>query len=454
MSCVTAGESLSLSEPRFPDLKVGAASVLSGYSDASPTARGCQGFRGELSPARQELCRRKAVPGRPGFQVNLRGSSSQCQGQIEVLLDGRWHTVDSRSWGQSPGHQWHPSVASPLCQKMKCREALLFGPVPSFSSPRNHITCHGTLGSFSRCNASDARQGEPLSLICLEPLKTTPAPTRPLPTTTPEPAAPPRLRLVPGPGGLRCAGVVEFYSGRLGGTVGYEDQDSTEALGDPHLRDFQPQVQSRLVGGSSVCAGSVEVRQGQGRQWEALCHSPWAKSMARWAEVCREQQCGPANSYQVLEAGEKDTRGLVCFGEKLSQCHQLQERRAHCKRVFLTWQDPNPAGLGTRTVMSIILALVLLAVLLVTCGPLIYKKLVKKFCIICSVSFHRDHGTTVRRSQVENPTAAHLENEYSQPPRNSQLSAYPALEGALRRVSAQPDNSSDSDYDLHGAQRL
>lgn len=45
--------------------------------------------------------------------------------------------------------------------------------------------------------------------------------------------------------------------------------------------------------------------------------------------------------------------------------------------------------------------------------------------IICSVSFHRDHGTTVRRSQVENPTAGHLENEYSQPPRSSQLSAYP-----------------------------
>lgn len=29
-----------------------------------------------------------------------------------------------------------------------------------------------------------------------------------------------------------------------------------------------------------------------------------------------------------------------------------------------------------------------------------------------------------------------------------------ALEGALRRVSAPPDNSSDSDYDLHGTQRL
>lgn len=465
----------------------------------------------------------------PEFPVNLQGSSSQCQGQIEVLFDGRWHTVDSRSWGQSPGRQRDPSVASRLCQKMKCREALLLGPVPSFRSPRNHITCHGMPGSFSHCNASHTRQAEPLSLICLEPLKTTPPPTRPLPTTTPEPPAPPRLRLVPGPGGLRCAGVVEFYSGRLGGTVGYEDQDSTEALGDricealqcgsflKHLpeaeaagtpapgarrplpirwraqnascasleqcfrrtqpwegvralalicSDFQPQVQSRLVGGSGVCAGSVEVRQGQGRQWEALCHSPSAKGAARWAEVCQEQQCGPVSSYRVLEASEKDTRGLVCFGEKLSQCHQLQERRAHCKRVFLTCQDPNPAGLGTGTVMSIILALVLLAVLLVMCGPLAYKKLVKKFRqkkqrqwigptgMNQSMSFHRDHGTTVRRSQVENPTAAQLENEYSQPPRNSQLSAYPALEGALHRVSAQPDNSSDSDYDLHGAQRL
>ena len=41
-----------------------------------------------------------------------------------------------------------------------------------------------------------------------------------------------------------------------------------------------------------------------------------------------------------------------------------------------------------------------------------------------SVSFHRNHTVTVR-SQVENATASHVENEYSQPPRNSQISAYP-----------------------------
>lgn len=41
-------------------------------------------------------------------------------------------------------------------------------------------------------------------------------------------------------------------------------------------------------------------------------------------------------------------------------------------------QNSSRAGLGTGTVMSIILALVLLAVLLVVCGPLAYKKVVKK----------------------------------------------------------------------------
>lgn len=98
--------------------------------------------------------------------------------------------------------------------------------------------------------------------------------------------------------------------------------------------DFQPKVQSRLVGGSGVCAGSVEVRHG--KQWGALCDGPTAKGSARWQEVCREQQCGDVSAYRVLETSEKTSRGLYCPQEKLSQCHQLQEKKAHCKRVFVT----------------------------------------------------------------------------------------------------------------------
>ncbi|KAM4845250.1 T-cell surface glycoprotein CD5 [Thomomys bottae] len=223
---------------------------------------------------------------------------------------------------------------------------------------------------------------------------------------------------------------------------------------------FQPKVQSRLVGGSSMCEGSVEVRQGA--RWAALCDSSAAKHRARWDELCQEQQCGRATSFHVLDTSGTSL-GLSCPYEKLSQCYKLQERKTHCKRVFVTCQDTNPAGLAAGTVASIILTLVLLAVLLVMCGPIAYKKLVKKFRqkkqrqwigptgMSQSMSFHRNHTV---RSQVENPTASHVDNEYSQPPRNSHLSTYPALEGALQRASAQPDNSSDSDYDLHMAQRL
>ncbi|XP_005598272.2 T-cell surface glycoprotein CD5 [Equus przewalskii] len=467
----------------------------------------------------------------PGFQVRLGASNSQCQGQLEVEVMGTWRTVHSQSWGRSWGRsriqsQFHwedLQQASKLCRKLLCEEALVLAHIPSFNKPNRQITCVGRLGSFSNC--SEANQREPLGLICSEPRKTTPRPTSPPPTTTPEPTAPPRVQLVAGPGGLRCAGMVEFYSGSLGGTIGYEAQDKIQGLGTricdalqcgsflKHLpevevattqdpgesrplpirweiqnascdslegcfrkvqprmggqalalvcSEFQPKVQSRLVGGSSLCEGSVEVRQG--KQWKALCDIPSPKGAVRWEEVCQEQQCGKVNSY-VHEAPEKTSQGFFCSQEKLSQCHQLQEKNSYCRRVFVSCQDPNPAGLAAGTVISIILALVLLAVLLVVCGPLVYKKLVKRFRqkkqrqwigptgMNQNMSFHRNHTATVR-SQVENRPASHVENEYSQPPRNSHISAYPALEGALHRVSTQPDNSSDSDYDLHGAQRL
>ncbi|XP_004770434.1 T-cell surface glycoprotein CD5 isoform X1 [Mustela nigripes] len=463
-----------------------------------------------------------------GNMVRLTGSNSPCQGQLEVLLGSTWHTVSRWSWNQGTNHREDNTQASEFCRSLACGKALILAHFPDFNNPQHPVTCYGRLGSFSNCSYSEARQRSSLGLICQEPPKTPPPPTSLPPTTTPEPTAPPRLQLVAGPGGLRCAGVVEFYYGSLGGAISYhkQDQDRTQDLKNRicaalhcgsflrHLpeaettrtqdpgeskalpirweiqnascasleqcfrkvppyeggqalalvcSDFQPKVQSRLVGGSSLCEGSVQVRQG--KQWEALCDVSWAKGTARWEEVCQEQQCGKVNSYRVLDAAEKTSHGLSCPQEKLSQCHQLQEKKTRCKRVFVTCQDPNPAGLGAGTVMSIVLALVLLAVLLVVCGPHAYRKLVKKFRqkkqrqwigptgMNQNMSFHRNHTATVR-SQAENTTVSHVENEYSQPPRNSQVSAYAALEGALRRVSTQPDNSSDSDYDLHGTQRL
>uniref|UniRef100_A0A1D5QVB9 SRCR domain-containing protein n=1 Tax=Macaca mulatta TaxID=9544 RepID=A0A1D5QVB9_MACMU len=445
------------------------------------------------------------------FQTRLTRSNSRCQGQLEVYIKYGWHMVCSQSW------------ASKVCQRLNCGVPLSLGPFLITDRHQSQITCYGTPGLLLQLQPQRKRY-----CLIAEPQTTTPPPTRPPPTTTPEPTG---KRILNPP--RHCAGVVEFYSGSLGGTISYEAQDKaqdktqvlenflcsslqcgsflkhlpeTEAATaqDPgELREhqplpiqwtirnssctslehcfrkikprnsgqvlallcsgFQPKVQSRLVGGSSICEGTVEVRQGA--QWAALCDSSSAKSSLRWEEVCREQQCGSFNSYQALDAGDPTSRGLSCPHQKLSQCHELTERKSYCKKVFVTCQDPNPAGPAAGTVASIILALVLLGVLLVVCGPLAYKKLVKKFRqkkqrqwigptgMNQNMSFHRNHTATVR-SHVENPTASHVDNEYSQPPRNSRLSAYPALEGALHRSSTQPDNSSDSDYDLHGAQRL
>lgn len=463
----------------------------------------------------------------PGVPVMLSGSNSKCQGQLKVQMENRWRTVCSSSWSLNQDHERNAHQASAVCQQLGCGHPLALGPFSSLNRPQNQIFCQGSPLSFSNCNTSSQAQCLPLSLICLEPQRTMPPPTTTPPTTMPEPTAPPRLQLVPGHKGLRCTGVVEFYNGSWGGTILYKAKNRplglgnlickslqcgsflahlsrTEAAGTPApaelkdsrplpirweaqngscaslqqcfqktttqeggqaltviCSDFQPKVQSRLVGGSSVCEGIAEVRQRS--QWAALCDSSVAKGRGRWEELCQEQQCGNLISFHAMDA-DKTSPGLLCTEEKLSQCYHLQEK-PHCKRVFVTCKDPNPVGLAPGTVASIILTLVLLVVLLVMCGPLVYKKLVKKFRqkkqrqwigptgVNQNMSFHRSHTATVR-SQVENPTASHVDNEYSQPPRNSHLSAYPALEGALHRSSTQPDNSSDSDYDLQVAQRL
>lgn len=99
--------------------------------------------------------------------MRLSGSNSMCQGQLEVRLKDTWHTVDSRSWGQSPDRWKEPEQASEACRKLSCEGALGLGHFPRFSSPQNHLVCYGSLGSFSSCNVSRASQKLPLGLICV-----------------------------------------------------------------------------------------------------------------------------------------------------------------------------------------------------------------------------------------------------------------------------------------------
>ncbi|KAG6923868.1 CD5 molecule, partial [Chelydra serpentina] len=210
----------------------------------------------------------------------------------------------------------------------------------------------------------------------------------------------------------------------------------------------------------SPCEGVMEVFH-EGK-WKVLCNSI-SNMKSRGQHVCQELQCGNLSS-SVQDQGAK-TRGVSCSQEHLQKCSTFQA--ATCPKTRVTCQDfkPRSAGVGAGTIVSILLALILLGVLIIICGPPAYKKLQKKYTkkqqrqwigptgLQQNVSFHRNSTVTLRPRQ-EGQGAQGEDNDYSQTPKkNSYLSAYPALEGAIRS-SNPPDNSSDSDYDLHAARRL
>ncbi|EHB02059.1 T-cell surface glycoprotein CD5 [Heterocephalus glaber] len=408
-----------------------------------------------LSAGEMRAFRKAGAEGPPqldrGFQVRLEGSSSPCQGRLQVYTQDSWSSVCADSWGLAGSSPPDPRQASQLCQRLRCGDICRLGIIPAFNAPQprlRELTCQGPPGSFSNCSSSRTRSlCQTLGLVCLgcgSFLKWLPEAEAPEPQWTVRNAS--------------CQALPQCFQRAPPGAA-------SPALGLV-CSGFQPKVQSRLVGGGSVCQGTVEVRQGgPGVAWAALCHSAVARSSARWDEVCQEQQCGRAAAVHVLDAGE-GTGGLLWREEEqLSRCHALQEKRSLCHGVHVSCQDPKPPGPAAGTVGSIVLALLLSAVLLAVCVPLAYRKLLKKVRqkkqrqwigptgMSQTMSFHRNPTGTVR-AQPENRPESHADNEYSQPPRNSRLSAYPALEGALRLSAAQPDNSSDSDYDLHTAQRL
>uniref|UniRef100_A0A8C8VLV9 SRCR domain-containing protein n=1 Tax=Pelusios castaneus TaxID=367368 RepID=A0A8C8VLV9_9SAUR len=222
----------------------------------------------------------------------------------------------------------------------------------------------------------------------------------------------------------------------------------------------QPELMHRLGDSQSPCEGILEVfHEGS---WEVLCDSsPRVKS--RGNQVCQELQCGNLTlSVQVQDA---KTKGVFCNEQHLQLCSTFTKITCFKTRIQCQNFKPRSPGVGAGTIVSIILALILFGILIVMCGPPAYKKLQKKYSkkqqrqwigptgLQQNVSFHRNSTVTLRPRQ-EGQGAHGEDNDYSQTPKkNSYLSTYPALEGALRS-SNPPDNASDSDYDLHIARRL
>ncbi|NWU73492.1 CD5 protein, partial [Pterocles burchelli] len=341
-----------------------------------------------------------------------------------------------------------------------------------------------------------------------EPVRTTPEPPPEPPTTTPEPPGPPWLRLVEGEWG--CSGFVELHKeGQWGAVAGVRPELAThicQALGcgtaiaghpgpprGSHLpvrwegtepcetpetlecfnrtrarrgeaptfivcSGSQPRALRRLGGGPTPCEGDIEVFQGG--QWRVLCDSR-AQRAERGRQLCRELRCGNLSSSTQIR--DPPSMGVTCGVPTLHLCPASLGDPRSCSRTRDS--KPHPVGTSAGTIVSICLALLLLGVLLLICGPPAYRKVMKRISkkkqrqwigptgLNQTVSFHRNSTITLR-PRAEGQRAQGGDNDYAQPPqKSSHLSAYPALEGAYR-ASNPPDNSSDSDYDLHSARRV
>ncbi|XP_053882569.1 T-cell surface glycoprotein CD5 isoform X1 [Malaclemys terrapin pileata] len=443
------------------------------------------------------------------WSMRLTGSGCRCSGLLEVNSRGSLARVCSSVWNQK--------VTKMVCAELGCgspsNDVLKLDSEQKFME-RMKPNCQGNGTTLKNCHWEKSNCTQDITVVCKEPEKTTTAPTT---TTAPEPTGPPRMRLVDGR--FHCSGIVELYMGGHWGTVQSSPENKTkldswvcrkmgcgDAL-DQKNRSFlvknekqhlpvhwemvascrsdsipdcfnrtrnsqkktpasvicsgsQPRMMRRLGDSQSPCEGVMEVFH-EGK-WKVLCDSSslWE---SRGQQVCQELQCG--NFFSSVQVQGAKTLGVSCSEQHIQECSTFH--RVNCFKTRVTCQNfkPRSAGLGAGTIVSILLALILLGVLIIICGPPAYKKLQKKYAkkqqrqwigptgLQQNVSFHRNSTVTLRPRQ-EGQGAQGEDNDYSQTPKkNSYLSAYPALEGAIRS-SNPPDNSSDSDYDLHSARRL
>ncbi|XP_074978645.1 scavenger receptor cysteine-rich domain-containing protein DMBT1 isoform X3 [Caretta caretta] len=270
-------------------------------------------------------------------QLRLVNGPSRCAGRVEVLHDEQWGTVCDDGWDLTE--------ARVVCRQLGCGTALSAPRESRFGQGTDRIwldevNCTGTEAALSECKARpwgehNCNHVEDASVVCSDS----------------DISEQTQLRLVNGPS--RCAGRVEVFHNQQWGTVCDDSWDLTEArvvcwqLGcgtalsapgrsqfgrgsDPiwldevnctgteaalsecrarpwgihnchHGEDasvvcsdsaIPEQAPIRLVDGSSLCAGRVEVFHNQ--QWGTVCDDNWDLTEAR--VVCRQLGCGTALS--------------------------------------------------------------------------------------------------------------------------------------------------------------
>ncbi|XP_064309100.1 T-cell surface glycoprotein CD5 [Phalacrocorax carbo] len=448
-----------------------------------------------------------------GTILQLTGGGCRCAGMLEVQWEGRWNRVCRYNMSKVSMDNicqrlgCGPPIAKPL-------QLIFTGGKEPY---KGTLRCMAWEPTLARCNWQLANCTEHAVLACSEPAKTTPKPT-PVPlTTSPEPTGLARLRLVDGDFGcsgfielhrqglwgavadspgiwpelatricqnLNCGTVIGNHGRaklereshlpvRWEVVKSCKNSELFECFNRTSARrgeapafitcsGSQPQALRRLAAGPTPCEGDIEVFH-EGR-WRVLCDNQ--QQRAEWGrQLCQELRCGNLSSSTEIQ--DPNLMGVTCRVPTLHLCSVSLGTSRTCSRTRVVCQDskPRPAGTAAGTIVSICLALILFGILLLICGPPAYRRLMKRIAkkkqrqwigptgLNQTVSFHRNSTVTLR-PRTEGQRVQSGDNDYAQPPqKSSYLSAYPALEGACR-ASNPPDNSSDSDYDLHSARTV
>ncbi|NXP02887.1 CD5 protein, partial [Thinocorus orbignyianus] len=343
--------------------------------------------------------------------LRLSGGGCRCAGMLEARWQGHWSRLcrDSLSQASREG----------ICQRLGCgppmpetpQVILTSGKVPG----RWALRCQWPVATLERCHWTLANCTEQAVLACAGESRPLLTPT----TATPHPKGPPRLQLVDGE--LGCSGFLELHKEGLWGAVGDSLGVSAElatrichslrcgtaidgrGYGQPEPRSrlpvrwevvepcedrpllqcfnktraqpgimptfiicsgTPPQALRRLGAGPTPCEGDIEVfHEGQ---WRVLCDNR-AQRARRGHQLCQELRCGNLSS--STEVRDPPAMGVTCWLPSLHLCS-----------TSFGGQDskPQPVGTPAGTIVSICLALLLLGVLLLICGPPAYRRLMKR----------------------------------------------------------------------------
>ncbi|KAG7234926.1 hypothetical protein INR49_003566 [Caranx melampygus] len=269
--------------------------------------------------------------------VRLVDGTSLCSGRLEVKSsqsNQRWSSVCEDDFDQQD--------AEVVCRELGCGapSVLQGAPYGAVEAPlwTKEFQCGGHESALLDCRSSGSTRtscspGKAVGLTCSEP-----------------------VRLVGG--ASRCAGELQVKQESGDQSVwwinsdcvqsGFTLRECSSSLTSPFTVELTCSDSVRLVDGTSLCSGRLEVKSSQSNQrWSSVCEDDFDQQDAE--VVCRELGCGAPSVLQGAPYGAVETplwtKEFQCGGHEsaLLDCRSSGSTRTSCspgKAVGLTCSEP------------------------------------------------------------------------------------------------------------------